>query len=53
MVIGNIFFQSLCLMKAAKPSAHNRFFPISNLGKGGEAHMCRTFSYERLNLPPK
>ena len=27
MVIGNIFFQSLRLMKAAKPSAHNRFFP--------------------------
>ena len=27
MVIGNIFFKSLRLMKAAKPSAHNLFFP--------------------------
>lgn len=40
MVIGNMFFQSLCLMKATKPSASNRFF----------LHNCLEYNPKLLTL---
>ena len=46
MVIGNIFFQSLRLMKAAKPSTRNRFFPARLPWIKSEATHTQHFSNE-------